>query len=293
MEAGLNPEKNKLVVPETETGLPEGSEGANDFYTHQKRQRKKIAALVFLGLLAILISVFYVVQMRNILAVPLPGGITLAEMDKRVAKVEGIEVVKPIEDEDASVLKQRDTDEDGINDFEELYIYKTSPYLADTDSDGTNDIDEIKAQEDPNCPKGQNCFRTSELYAEEQAAKEAELKLTANEIRALIQATGKFTPEQIGLLTDAELLDFYAQMLAENPELAKQMGVQTTPDITTKTPVKTPAEILAEVDKTSVEEIKNILRQQGIDDTTLNQIDDATLRELYKKAYEEANKKIQ
>ncbi|KKQ80374.1 MAG: Ig domain-containing protein [Parcubacteria group bacterium GW2011_GWC2_38_7] len=288
MEESLNPEENK--IPEAEVGPVLTEE--NDFYTYKIKQRKKIAALVFLGTLAILIFVFSFIQMKDILDVPLPGGIKISDLSNRT---EGVEVVNPIEQEDPAVLKQRDTDEDGINDFDELYIYQTSPYLSDSDSDGTSDLDEIKAQEDPNCPKGQNCFRTAELYADnktEQVVKTEELKLTAEQIRALLLTSGKFTQEQLDLITDPELLDFYAQILKENPDLAKQMGVDTE-KITTEKVIKTPAQLMAEVDTVDIEEIKNALRSQGIDDATLSQVDDATLRELYKKAYEEANKAIQ
>lgn len=55
-------------------------------------------------------------------------------------------------------LKTQDTDSDGLNDFDELYIYKSSPYLGDTDSDGTPDGEEVRGGSDPNCPKGQDCL---------------------------------------------------------------------------------------------------------------------------------------
>jgi len=54
-------------------------------------------------------------------------------------------------------LKYRDTDNDGLSDFEELYVYKSSPYLTDTDSDGISDKDEILRGEDPTCPHGKYC----------------------------------------------------------------------------------------------------------------------------------------
>ena len=54
-------------------------------------------------------------------------------------------------------LKNADTDQDGLTDYEELYIYNTSPYLEDSDSDGQTDKQEIDSQTDPNCPKGQIC----------------------------------------------------------------------------------------------------------------------------------------
>jgi len=63
---------------------------------------------------------------------------------------------------DETVRLQRiDTDKDGINDFEELQFYKTSPYLADTDSDGIGDKVEIQNGTDPSCPEGQDCGQTS------------------------------------------------------------------------------------------------------------------------------------
>ncbi|MBI2037595.1 MAG: hypothetical protein HYT15_01515 [Candidatus Magasanikbacteria bacterium] len=54
-------------------------------------------------------------------------------------------------------LMYRDTDKDGLNDFDELYVYITSPYLADTDSDGINDKTEIEKGSNPICPEGQVC----------------------------------------------------------------------------------------------------------------------------------------
>jgi hypothetical protein len=61
-----------------------------------------------------------------------------------------------------SLLKNKDTDGDGFNDYDEMYIYNTSPYLEDTDGDGFNDYDEIKAGTDPNCPEGRECYASNE-----------------------------------------------------------------------------------------------------------------------------------
>ncbi|MBI2098939.1 hypothetical protein HYT45_00810 [Candidatus Uhrbacteria bacterium] len=54
-------------------------------------------------------------------------------------------------------LKTQDTDNDGLDDYDELYIYRTSPYLDDTDSDGIKDLEEAQNGGDPNCPKGRDC----------------------------------------------------------------------------------------------------------------------------------------
>ena len=52
---------------------------------------------------------------------------------------------------------QKDTDGDGLSDYDELNVYHTSIYLADTDSDGYSDKEEVNSGNDPNCPAGQNC----------------------------------------------------------------------------------------------------------------------------------------
>lgn len=59
--------------------------------------------------------------------------------------------------EEARKAKQSDTDSDGVNDYDELHIYKTSPYLSDSDSDGKNDLAEITTGGDPNCATGSAC----------------------------------------------------------------------------------------------------------------------------------------
>lgn len=54
-------------------------------------------------------------------------------------------------------LQNRDTDNDSLSDYDEINIYRTSPYLDDTDSDGYSDKQEIENNEDPLCPRGQKC----------------------------------------------------------------------------------------------------------------------------------------
>lgn len=63
-------------------------------------------------------------------------------------------------------LKNKDTDEDGLSDWDELYIYKTSPYLEDSDSDGFSDKNEIDSENDPNCPTGRDCYGINSVESE-------------------------------------------------------------------------------------------------------------------------------
>jgi len=54
-------------------------------------------------------------------------------------------------------LQNIDTDHDGLNDYEELSFYETSPYLPDSDSDGLSDKLEIDRGTNPLCPEGGDC----------------------------------------------------------------------------------------------------------------------------------------
>ncbi|MDP3900405.1 MAG: hypothetical protein Q8Q23_04980 [bacterium] len=67
-------------------------------------------------------------------------------------------------------LQELDTDKDGLSDYDELYFYNTSPYIEDSDSDGVSDKAEIDAEQDPNCPLGQNCFSGDEILSNETPA---------------------------------------------------------------------------------------------------------------------------
>lgn len=57
--------------------------------------------------------------------------------------------------------KTRDTDSDGLTDYDELYVFRTSPYVADTDSDGFDDKTEVYSGNNPSCPEGKACAGAS------------------------------------------------------------------------------------------------------------------------------------
>lgn len=74
-------------------------------------------------------------------------------------------------------LQLRDTDKDGLTDFDELYIYGTSPYLADTDSDGISDSKEIESGKNPLCPEGSQCGGLSDETSDAERGALASLKI--------------------------------------------------------------------------------------------------------------------
>lgn len=138
-------------------------------------------------------------------------------------------------------LKNQDTDGDSLSDFDELYIYGTSPYLPDSDSDGLTDAQELESGNDPNCPTGQNC-RTNRLQAPDNQAQllesfgleefsdlleinqiesdqptETDLtSLTTNQIRELLLESGEITQEQLDQIDDELLIESYKEVISGN-----------------------------------------------------------------------------
>lgn len=104
---------------------------------------QKIAVLV-LFVLALAVIIFWIFQFRSQLTRPL--GLDKKSQDEKITVVSGDQ--------------NKDTDGDGLADYEELNTYKTSPYLDDTDSDGLMDKQEIDRGSDPLCPEGKNCQAT-------------------------------------------------------------------------------------------------------------------------------------
>ena len=124
-------------------------------------------------------------------------------------------------------LQAKDTDHDGITDYDELYFYNTSPYLEDTDSDGELDKEEIDKGEDPNCPKGEICggaLRQEVKTGFENIKPPDELEidnpldairnLDAAQLRAMLQDSG-VESGMLNQLTDQDIETMYQQTLTE------------------------------------------------------------------------------
>jgi len=130
-------------------------------------------------------------------------------------------------------LRNQDTDQDGLSDFDELYVHATSPYLPDSDSDGMTDSAEIDAGKDPNCPEGQDCYFTQTGTATEDSLEEVDLteqekaelilQLPAEQLRELLLEAG-VPGETLEQLSDEDLQAMIAEILADQTGA----GTQTT-----------------------------------------------------------------
>jgi len=117
---------------------------------------QKISALI-LGVCGLLTVVLAVVHVRGQLTAPFMVPKTLAIAAQKTLDAQTDDVAQ------MEKLKTTDTDHDGLSDYDELYVYHTSPYLPDTDSDGIPDLIEIARGTDPNCPKGEACTAAADL----------------------------------------------------------------------------------------------------------------------------------
>ncbi len=73
-------------------------------------------------------------------------------------------------DYNEALTRTKDTDGDGLSNWDELYVYKTSPYIEDSDSDGYTDGQEIQLKTDPNCPSDKDCAGSLYVDASKQQA---------------------------------------------------------------------------------------------------------------------------
>lgn len=241
-----------------------------------KSERHRNFSLIFVIIIGLAVIVLSVWQFRNIIILDKPY-----KGDSEAQKtVQGF-IEESAFDLDKEQLKLQDTDADGLNDYEELYLYQTSPYLADSDSDGYDDPSELKSGNDPNCPKGENCFSLKEPIFDDfdlgVGSTSTELpetaQVSAEQIRQILVQEGHFTAQELANIDDATLMQIYTDAIAQDQgtsaELTKQQAIE---DIADKTPA----------------EIRTALMEQGLSADIVNAVDDATLKEMYADAIGEA-----
>jgi len=109
------------------------------------KQQKKIA--VFFAIFSIVIVILMLAQIRHNIRSPFAAPTTFLNYADKLNSSSTDEVD----------LRQKDTDNDGLSDYDESYVYNTSLYLEDSDSDGFGDKQEILNNTDPNCESGKTC----------------------------------------------------------------------------------------------------------------------------------------
>ncbi len=201
--------------------------------TSPSKSHEKIALVVFL-LIGITTAVLAYAQIKRSIWVPfVRKPITYKSSDE-------------LEQEQMDRLKTEDTDKDGLSDYDELYVFHTSPFLADSDSDGTNDGTEVAAGADPNCPKGKICRQV------------------------VVSGTASTNAAPATEQPPAPAPTATAQ------ERSMQAIITTFGDPTLLTKEK----ITTKLDAMSSVELRSFITELGIPEDALAKADDATLRKL-------------
>lgn len=249
--------------------------------------KKKKVGLVTLAVLALFFLYTGIRLLPNRLVSPfhlLPPGASGINLDNQAQQEQAIEA-----------LKNKDTDGDGLSDYEELAIYKTSPYLEDTDSDGFTDKQEIDSGNDPNCPAGQDCaaaaaaLPSSTNVSQENLGKDLlsgasgnisdqtgtggatdwsllqNFDMTPDQLRELLKQNG-FSDEELAKIDDATLKEVWQSTLKGTSGTA---GLSQSSGATEETSSPTATQL------------RKMLIDAGLDQKILEQLSDDELLKMY------------
>lgn len=159
-----------------------------------------------------------------------------------------------------AALRNKDTDSDGLTDYEELFTYNSSPYLYSSASDDISDGDKVKDGLNPNCPKGKTCsLPTVNLSAPSSG------EVDVSFLRSALKASGA-PAATVDQADDSTILALYQQALSNSNGDATNTSSQPT---------------VENLERMSGSQIRALLSQNGVDDTTLSKVDDATLKAVF------------
>lgn len=171
-----------------------------------------------------------------------------------------------VEKERMDQLRKMDTDSDGLTDYDELYLFRTSPFLSDSDSDGIVDGAEVAQDTDPNCPQGQTC---RQVRSTDGGGLATSLTPTPAQGGTSVSGGGSVNPAGGTSIQPGDAA-------ASDEERYMQVITETFGD-----PDKlTPDSIKAGIQKMSNTQLRSFLGKLGIPAQALQKADDATLRQL-------------
>lgn len=162
-------------------------------------------------------------------------------------------------------LRDKDTDGDGLSDYDELFRSKTSPYLVDSDSDGVSDTAELRQGTDPNCPAGKSCSSiTGSVVSENE-------ELPTSFLREALRASG-IPQSTLDQLSDADIQRIYQETVAQ-AGTGSNLNVNGGGELDLNT-----------LRNLQPAEIRNLLVSAGLDQATISSVDDATLKQIFEEA---------
>ncbi len=205
-----------------------------------QEQRVSFVLILTVGALSLIMGTLFIV--RNVhkpFDLSYEGPLFLTSSQQRAVEIEE--------------QKNKDTDGDGLTDYDELYVHQTSPYLKDTDGDGFFDDVELANGKDPNVSStsadinitsdidnglvdttgsllGNSGFTVPTVDQIDSAATPIDPEnITPAQLRQALLEQGA-TAEQVNAISDEELLNQYYQLLEEQKAAEGQLPVENEPD---------------------------------------------------------------
>jgi len=176
-----------------------------------KEQKAAFVLLMFLGLGGVVLGFFSF------------GANLRRPFELQLARYTGEQFLTSSQREAAEIeaSKTRDTDGDGLMDYDETYVFKTSAFLGDTDSDGIDDKTEVYAGQDPNCPEGKDCGRV--IASADDAG---DIGASPTDLLTSLPGQTYQGIENVNLNSEEDLIGFFTSMSTEDMRAAlEQAGV--------------------------------------------------------------------
>lgn len=264
-------------------------DGANGGPQEEKQSQRLLAVILVACVAAFFFGFFHILNTIRTST----GADKLAQANTNALGAVGQEI---------QTLKSKDTDGDGLSDYDELYVDKTSPYLKDSDGDGTSDSAEITQGTDPNCPQGAVCSALGQPEnANTSAGANSVLganqsgtgagQFTASELRKMLRDAGA-PATQLDAMSDEQIIAAYQQ--AYEQQTNSNTGAASGNSVTNGVGAANGSTVLNTTDLSALQnftpaQIREFLKAGGADDATLNQMDDATLQAIFQGALNNMN----
>lgn len=219
-----------------------------------------IYVLIVLGISAVFLSYF---QLRGAIYAPFGRPAKPREIDKSEILYD---------------LTFQDTDQDGLTDFDERFVYLTSIYIFDSDSDSFSDKEEVEAGSDPLDPKSTPYFQTNkkesldqENFLEQIFPSPQELEdnrgITAEEIKDLLINQAGLSQNVVDKFDDKTLIKLYNETKEDTGIDLKNLPA--------------PEESKGQFSDLDIKTLRQFLIDSGVEIETLEQVSDQDLESLF------------
>ncbi len=284
--------------------------GSSEHAMFNMHDRRQIAALVVL--LLVFAMTFGLGAARLYYQIRKPF-VPKTEISEGTKKDEFLELIAN-KDLQKEQLKTIDTDGDSLSDFDELYIYRTSPYVKDTDSDEEDDKLEISKGQDPNCAQGKQCGEVvlspkemeehspSPVSPVQQGGVPDLNTITPQQIRELLTKQG-VPQDALQNISDKDLVEKFKQIVVKaQGEIEKSQPVGQPINLPVNQEPQNSAQQVPQQqgfdpEKLSAQEIRTLLKQQpNISENQklqIDKLDDMIVKKMFQEAYQKTLQKKQ